>query len=135
MKNKSRVTDFDKQVGINIHALREVAFLTQEQIAAHLGVTFQQIQKYERGVNRLPLKSAQELAYLFKVPITALLPDDTASSHNKWDSLKALSTDRDFRKLVAIWERIDDPAVKHILIKLLRQALHLLHPLPAPPKR
>ncbi|MCW4114774.1 helix-turn-helix domain-containing protein [Aurantimonas sp. MSK8Z-1] len=43
----------DRTVGLNLRALRLTAGMSQERLAAALGVTFQQIQKYEKGANRI----------------------------------------------------------------------------------
>lgn len=45
-------TDIDKQIGLRIRAARIGAGVTQERLGETLGVTFQQVQKYEKGINR-----------------------------------------------------------------------------------
>lgn len=54
----------DLVVGENVRRLRTQAGLSQEQLGKHLGVTFQQVQKYEKGTNRI---SAGKLAIISKV--------------------------------------------------------------------
>jgi transcriptional regulator with XRE-family HTH domain len=49
----ARTKEFDVQIGRNIKAIRTRAGLTQETLGESLGVSFQQIQKYERGSNRV----------------------------------------------------------------------------------
>ncbi len=63
-----RVPPEARIVGENLRSLREQAGLTQKQIARILGVTFQQIQKYERGENRLPVEKLHALKNHFGVP-------------------------------------------------------------------
>jgi len=58
--NRGRHTDIDKKVGARIKLLRLERGLSQEQLGDALGLTFQQIQKYEKGTNavastRIPL--------------------------------------------------------------------------------
>jgi transcriptional regulator with XRE-family HTH domain len=43
--------------------------MTQEELADKIGVTFQQLQKYEKGVNRISASRLQELSHLLKVPV------------------------------------------------------------------
>lgn len=43
----------DTTIGQNVRRLRRAANRTQEQLAKHLGITYQQIQKYEKGTNRI----------------------------------------------------------------------------------
>jgi transcriptional regulator with XRE-family HTH domain len=63
------MSEFDQAIGRNLRRMRVRAGLTQQGLAGHLGVTFQQVQKYENGKNRLPLESLYRLANLFKAPV------------------------------------------------------------------
>ena len=63
------MTGFYHTVGKNIRRLREANKLTQVEVAKELDVTFQQLQKYEKAINRLPLDKAYILARLFKSTI------------------------------------------------------------------
>jgi len=67
-KSKGRITAFDRQVAQNLQRLRSVSGLSQSQVAEALGVSFQQVQKYESGANRLPLEKFYLLSQLFSVP-------------------------------------------------------------------
>ncbi|HEX4409326.1 MAG TPA: helix-turn-helix transcriptional regulator [Xanthobacteraceae bacterium] len=67
-KSASRV---DKLVGRNIRVHRLVGGLTQEGLGEKLGVTFQQIQKYEKGTNRVGSGRLYQIAALLEVPVTA----------------------------------------------------------------
>ena len=58
-------TDFE--IGQKIRELRQQAGLTQEKLAEMLGITFQQVQKYERGVTKVNLQKLQQLATALKV--------------------------------------------------------------------
>lgn len=53
MTNPRNMTDVDRTVGANLRRLRDARGLPQEKLAAAIGVTFQQIQKYEKGTNRM----------------------------------------------------------------------------------
>lgn len=55
-------------IGTNLRALREMKGETQKALAYRLGVTFQQLQKYERGQNRLSAERLHQLHEHFKVP-------------------------------------------------------------------
>lgn len=59
----------DVQIGASIIAFREAARVTQKQLADALGVTFQQIQKYERGVNRVSAARLYRTALFFNRPL------------------------------------------------------------------
>lgn len=67
MKTGPRVTDMDVIIGRNLRFLRLVRGITQQDLAAFLNVTFQQIQKYEKGTNRLPAEKLYRLHCRFGV--------------------------------------------------------------------
>ena len=52
-KTKGTANEIDKHVGLQIRSRRTLLGLSQEKLADAVGVTFQQIQKYERGTNRV----------------------------------------------------------------------------------
>jgi len=62
--------DLNKYIGIKIRQKRIELNLTQTKVARALNVTFQQIQKYEKGTNGLSASRMQALSNYFKVPIS-----------------------------------------------------------------
>ena len=61
----------DLHVGQRVGAIRAELGLTQSDLARHLGISFQQVQKYEKGANRISASKLWELAGLFKVEVAA----------------------------------------------------------------
>jgi transcriptional regulator with XRE-family HTH domain len=70
----------DGEVGLRIRVQRQAANLTQTALADQLGVTFQQVQKYEKGINRVSAGRLTKIAQAFGVPIGALLGTDEERS-------------------------------------------------------
>jgi len=68
--------DFNKQLGQSIRRWREHQGITQAQIGDRLGVTFQQVQKYERGANRISSEALVILADCFGITPNDLLQID-----------------------------------------------------------
>lgn len=64
---------YDVEVGKRIRALRMARGISQEAVGDHLGLTFQQIQKYEKGTNRVAPSRLIPLAKLFKVEPAAII--------------------------------------------------------------
>ena len=58
----------DIHVGARLRMRRLLVGLSQEKLGAALGITFQQIQKYEKGANRISASRLQELARILQVP-------------------------------------------------------------------
>ncbi len=70
-KKYSRGPDYiDVHVGAQVRARRILLGLSQEKLAEGLGITFQQVQKYERGSNRVSASRLYNIAQLLDVPIT-----------------------------------------------------------------
>jgi transcriptional regulator with XRE-family HTH domain len=58
----------DKHVGARLRMQRMLIGMSQEKLGDALGITFQQIQKYEKGANRIGASRLQELARILNVP-------------------------------------------------------------------
>jgi transcriptional regulator with XRE-family HTH domain len=67
-KGKKRVPPETYIIGTNLKMLRRKAQLSQMEVGKTLEVTFQQIQKYESGINRLPIEKLYLLKHLYDVP-------------------------------------------------------------------
>jgi transcriptional regulator with XRE-family HTH domain len=72
MNIPKRVNNVDQRIGQNLRNLREAQSVTQEALAAKLGVTFQQVQKYEKGNNRISGSRLVQAANALNVPLTQL---------------------------------------------------------------
>lgn len=67
---KKQITELDKAIGLKLRDLRLQRGVNQVATGDALGVTFQQIQKYENGTNKISAASLKVLADLFNVPVT-----------------------------------------------------------------
>jgi transcriptional regulator with XRE-family HTH domain len=72
------VDPVDVAVGDRIRAARLERGMTQSQIAKAAGVTFQQIQKYERGANRVSASMLVRIAKVLDRSLVSLFPDEAA---------------------------------------------------------
>lgn len=69
-----------KEIGQKLRQFRMAEGLTQEELAVKIDVTFQQVQKYESGENRLNTDNLQVVAEILGVPVTAFFDDADAIS-------------------------------------------------------
>lgn len=67
------VTEFDTHLGAAVRAAREAQGVTQAELGEALGVTFQQVQKYERGLNRISAAALAKIAETLDRPASELL--------------------------------------------------------------
>lgn len=65
---------FDRAVGVRLRSARHARGLTQKALAAELGITPQQVQKYEAGMNQIPLRLVLRAAVVLQLELAALLP-------------------------------------------------------------
>jgi len=68
-KSVKRANSFDQHVALRLRAKRKELGLSQTQLADVIGTTFQQVQKYEKGTNRISAGRLWQVAKCFKVPI------------------------------------------------------------------
>lgn len=67
----------DVIVGKRIRAARTLAGTSQEDLASRIGITFQQLQKYEKAENRISASRLSDLAHALSIPIQSLFEQNT----------------------------------------------------------
>jgi transcriptional regulator with XRE-family HTH domain len=122
----------DVHVGIRLKQRRLALGMSQEALADAVGLTFQQIQKYENGINRVAASRLWELARALGVTVGFFYDEGTASrpgfadTQDGFDAAPALPDDA--RELLAAFARITDAEVRQRLLDLVKS----LAPLPPP---
>ena len=76
---KARVTDIDVEVGKKLAEFRNKFNITQTELGVAIGVTFQQVQKYEKGINRIHAEVLFRIAYTFGIDVSMFFPDNVIS--------------------------------------------------------
>ncbi len=66
---KKAPNPIDKHVGSRVRMRRMMVGMSQEKLGEHLGITFQQIQKYEKGTNRIGASRLQQISTVLGVPV------------------------------------------------------------------
>ena len=118
-RSAKRPSSIDIAVGRNVRIWRMAKGLSQAQLATRLGVTFQQIQKYEVGGNRIGTGRLVKLASILGVPIAALF--DGAEGADPSRSLLALIADKRAFRLARAFRTIEDTTVRLSLVNLVEQ--------------
>ena len=130
-----RPSPIDVHVGGRVRLRRTLMGMSQEKLGEALGLTFQQVQKYERGVNRIGASRLFDLARVLDVPIgfffddmpdgmggTASIPRRTSSGFA--DAQDGFEDDtlhrRETLELVRAYYRITDPAVRKRVFDLIK---------------
>jgi transcriptional regulator with XRE-family HTH domain len=110
----------DVAVGFRLRTLRKSKGMSQDQLGKALGITFQQIQKYERGTNRISASMLVKSARALSVAPTALLPDDNEPAPRSPAILSLMSQLRGVDDLVECYSRIKSPRLRRALLQLAR---------------
>jgi transcriptional regulator with XRE-family HTH domain len=116
--NKS-ANKVDKIVGRNIRVHRLVRGMTQEGLGEKLGVTFQQIQKYEKGTNRVGSGRLYQIAALLEVPVTAFFEGGDTHSTSRNASPFDLLADPVSLRMVQAFSEIPDQKTRRAVLALV----------------
>ncbi|MFG5121842.1 helix-turn-helix domain-containing protein [Methylorubrum sp. POS3] len=129
-----RITDADRLVGLRIASLRKAGGFSRATLGAAIGVTFQQIEKYEVGRNRVGAGRLQAVARFFDVPVASFFEgaDDRPGSGERAEILTILREPGAI-DLLTTYAAIPDAAMRRQVLALLRTTLRLSRgPTPEP---
>jgi len=114
---KQRAGVRDVEVGRRVRAIRLERDMSQSALGKLLGVTFQQVQKYEKGVNRIGAGRLQSLAEIFDVPISAFFDEKKESGDHK-GTLFELADSAGALSLLRAYSSLPDQRLKRALVQL-----------------
>ncbi len=133
--SKEGPNPMDIHVGQRLRLRREVLGITQKGLAEALGLTFQQVQKYERGTNRVSASRLHDLSVIFKVDANFFFEDfnmdDPARVYGHSDTNQAdytwleeesgdLMQRRETIKLVQTYYAVQDQKLRQNYLKMLQ---------------
>ena len=116
----------DVHVGGRVRLRRTLLGMSQEKLGSALGLTFQQIQKYERGTNRIGSSRLHQLSRVLDVPVSFFFDDMPGAERPGFGEGGQASFDqeqlskRETLELVRAYYRIGDPAVRARLFDLVK---------------
>ncbi|MDB5439331.1 MAG: transcriptional regulator [Caulobacteraceae bacterium] len=113
----------DRHVGTAIRLRRRAMGMSQDELASKLGLTFQQVQKYERGINRVSASKLHAIAAALKTPIAYFFQgaggegvEDTGFS----DVFTAFHNSREGEEVATLWLKAT-PNQRRAMLGLLRE--------------
>lgn len=117
----------DVHVGSRVKLRRMILGLSQEALGKSLGLTFQQIQKYEKGVNRIGASRMFEMAQLLEVPVQFFYEDvgggrpaDGFAESSAGEAVMDLVNSPEGVQLCRYFSAIKDPEVKKRVLDLVK---------------
>ena len=130
-KKKGRANSVDENVGMQLRQRRSLLGLSQEKLAEQVGITFQQIQKYENGANRISASRLYEFSRVLDIPVTfffensndsntrsaiGFAENDQAAFEGPEDVMKRKET----LELIRVYYSIENPKLRKDLFKLVK---------------
>jgi transcriptional regulator with XRE-family HTH domain len=109
----------DVEVGSNLRRARLTRNLSQTELGEALGISFQQIQKYERGVNRVSASMLVKAARFLKIAAADLLPEDDRSKPAP-GFIHRLTEVRGVSELVNAYCALDNLGLRRAVLRFVR---------------
>lgn len=118
---KRRSDKRDIEVGRRLRTFRLQRGLSQEKLADQLGVTFQQVQKYEKGTNRIAAGRLQRIAEILDMPITEFFAVPQRGGGSAPSEIFELLDTAAALRLIRAYARIRDAKVQQALLYFVEQ--------------
>ncbi|AGB72866.1 MULTISPECIES: helix-turn-helix domain-containing protein [Rhizobium] len=128
----------DAYVGSRVRTRRLMLGMSQERLAEQIGVTFQQVQKYEKGTNRIGASRLQAIAGVLAVPVAFFFQQDNSQPLNT-DGLGAINgledlsdflTSKEGLSLNKAFMKINDPSIRQSVLTLIKSLANASDVLP-----
>jgi transcriptional regulator with XRE-family HTH domain len=128
----------DAYVGSRVRTRRLMLGMSQERLADQIGVTFQQVQKYEKGTNRIGASRLQAIAAVLAVPVAFFFQQDNSQPLNT-DGLGAINgledlsdflTSKEGLSLNKAFMKINDPSIRQSVLMLIKSLANASDALP-----
>jgi transcriptional regulator with XRE-family HTH domain len=129
MSDSKHPSDIDRVVGQRVRWRRRELKLTQEKLGDLLDLTFQQVQKYEKGVNRISAGRLYEVASVLGVPVTYFydgaeeyLAMERSGLAEFDENVHAPVMNSETLDLVAAFQNIEDPSLRKSILATIKAA-------------
>src|SRR5947209_2882021 len=126
---KKAPNPIDKHVGSRVRMRRMMLGMSQEKLGDALGLTFQQVQKYEKGTNRIGASRLQQISLILQVPVSFFfegappppgVPLGIGEAESPAYLTNFLATS-DGLALVKAFMRIDNPKLRRRVVELVQE--------------
>ena len=119
----------DQHVGGRVRMRRKMLAMSQQKLGAALGLTFQQVQKYEKGATRIPASRLQQMSHILQVPVEFFFegaPNASAPHGSNGSALSMAQIDDfvsnpDGLRLIGAFMRIDNAALRRRIVMLVQE--------------
>ena len=116
----------EKAIGELIRQMRKTSGMSQMQLADKIGVSYQQVQKYEKGINKLSLSRLKQISGALEVPVSMFLEVEELQPLRAGQP-KAMYTGlpSDEAKMLMLFRRLHSKKLKHGFIEMLEDVVRI----------
>lgn len=122
----------DQHIGTRIRTRRLALGISQEELGNALGLTFQQVQKYEKGANRVGGSRLYRIAEILQVEVgffyEGLEAIKTRANDPETQAIEAFSASAEGITIARAFVRIKSPDVRQVVVKAIRELAQALEP-------
>lgn len=121
IENKKKPNPIDIHVGSRIRLRRTMLGMSQEKLGESLGITFQQIQKYEKGTNRIGASRLQRISEILRVPVGFFFENGGSGPiDGATNELNSFLSSKEGLALNKAFIAIEDPNIRQKLVALAK---------------
>ena len=129
LPRKKAPSPTDQHVGSRVRMRRQMLAMSQGQLADALGITYQQVQKWEKGANRIGASRSQQISHILQVPVAfffegapnASVPHGSHGSALSMAQIDDFISDSDGLRLIRAFMRINNADLRRRLVMLVQE--------------
>jgi transcriptional regulator with XRE-family HTH domain len=106
--------EFKKNIGETLKKYRLAARMSQMALAERIGISYQQLQKYEKGINNISVYRLQQISEALRIPISSLLGDQKPEKIAEEISEYGMSKEE--KTLLELFRKIDNKDIRNGLL-------------------
>jgi transcriptional regulator with XRE-family HTH domain len=114
MTETKAASDADRAIGSRIAAIRSAQGMSQTTLAGALGISFQQVQKYEKGRNRIAVGRLHAIAEKLSISVEELMSDTSPNTGSSF------LEDPDAMELLMAFRKITDPTMREKVLTIVK---------------
>ena len=114
----------EKAIGELIRQMRKSSGMSQMGLADKIGVSYQQVQKYEKGINKLSLSRLKQISGALGVPVSVFLDDEEPVRAGEAKAVHVALLNEE-AKLLMLFRRLHSKKLKHGFIEMLEDVVRI----------
>ena len=122
---KMKTFKSEKPIGELIRQIRRSSGMSQMQLAEKIGISYQQVQKYEKGVNRLSVSRMKQISGALGVPVSLFLDEEQPLIPGEQKDTGRTGLLSDEARLLMLFRRIPGKKLKHGFIEMLEDVVKI----------